>query len=69
MMTSRLGSNRALVDDRSQDFQIEKKMKKMKMNLRIDAPKLRVTDLYAQYNKIIKDNGWKHLLRAKMEIR
>ena len=43
------------------------------MNLKIDAPKLRVTDMYAQFNKTIKDNGWKHLFEGedgnKMKIR
>ena len=52
--------SQALVGDRSQDTQIERKMKKMKMNLRIESPGLRITDLYVQFNKVVKENGWKH---------
>jgi hypothetical protein len=65
--------NRALIDDRSQDSQIAKKMKKMKMDLKIESPGLRVTDLYVQFNKIVKDNGWKHIFEdedgKKLKIR
>ena len=43
--------SQALRDDRSQDSKVEKKMKKMKMDLKIEAPSLRVTDLYVQFNK------------------
>lgn len=63
----------ALKDDRSQDSHIERKMKKMKMDLKIDSPFLRVTDLFVQFNKIVKDNGWKHLFEdedgKKMKVR
>ena len=65
--------NRALIDDRSQDSQIAKKMKKMRMDLKIESPGLRVTDLYVQFNKIVKDNGWKHIFEVedgkKLKIR
>jgi hypothetical protein len=63
----------ALKDDRSQDSQVEKKMKKLRMDLKIEAPGLRVTDLYVQFNKIVKDNGWRHFFEdedgKKMKIR
>jgi hypothetical protein len=55
----------ALRDDRSQDSQVEKKMRKLKMDLKIEAPSLRVTDLYVQLNKIVKDNGWKHFFEEE----
>jgi len=65
--------NRALIDDRSQDSQIGKKMEKMRMDLKIESPGLRVTDLYVQFNKIVKDNGWKHIFEVedgkKLKIR
>jgi hypothetical protein len=57
--------SQALRDDRSQDSQVEKKMKKMKMDLKNEAPSLRVTDLYVQFNKIVKDNGWKHFFEEE----
>jgi hypothetical protein len=62
-----------LREDRSQDSQIEAKMKKLKMDLRIASPALRVMDLYLQFNQLIKDNGWKHIFEdadgKKMKIR
>ena len=65
--------NRALIDDRSQDSQIAKKMKKMRMDLKVESPGLRVNDLYVQFNKIVKDNGWKHIFEdedgKKLKIR
>jgi hypothetical protein len=65
--------NQALKDDRSQDSLIEAKMKKMKMNVKINSPAIRVTDLYVQFNKIVKDNGWNHYFEdddgKKMKIR
>ena len=53
--------SQALVGDRSKGTQIETKMKKMKMKLRIVSPGLRITDLFVQFNKVVKDNGWKHI--------
>ena len=65
--------SQALVGGRSQDTQIERKMTKMKMNLRIESPGLRITDLYVQFNKVVKDNSCKHIFSdedvKKMNIR
>ena len=49
--------SRFLIDDKSQDPFFENKMKKLKMDLRIESPGLRFTDLYIQSNKVVKDNG------------